>query len=81
MLMTGKVGAQGGMVGTKARQGGHPRGIGGRQRGWTLRDFEIPTDQQSASSFRGGGRSASSPRDHRQGYPVSPVSPRLICFL
>lgn len=68
-------------MGTKGGQGGYRRGIGGKQRSWTLRDFEIPTDQQSASSFRGGRHSASGPRDHRQGDPGSPVSPRLICFL
>ena len=79
--MGSSAGADDRQGGRSGGQGGHPRGIGGRQSGWTLRDFEIPTDQQSASSFRGGGRSASSPRDHRQGDPVSPVSPRLIRFL
>ena len=69
-----------GSMGTQRGIWGHHRGKG-QQRRLTMRDFEIPADQQSASSFRDGGQSASGPRDHRQGNPVSPVSLRLICVL
>lgn len=63
-------------MGAKGRQGGYHREMGRKHRRWNLRDFEILADQRSASSFWGGGRDASGPRDHRQGDPVGPVSPK-----
>lgn len=45
-------------------------------RRWSLRNFETPADQRSASSFWGGGHCASRPRDHGQEDSVDPVSPK-----
>lgn len=61
-------------VSAKGRRSSSHIERGEKQRRWSLRDFESPADQQSASSFWGGGRDASGPRDHTQGDPVSLVS-------